>query len=86
MQELNLSADQKKRLQETRESVNNKKEAIENDDKLSAEQKEERLRELKRSQAREMQTILNADQREKMKTIRQEMFNKRKMDRIQQNN
>ena len=86
IKELNLTTEQKMKLKETRQALSEKKEAIENDDKLSAEQKEQRLREIKIDQARNMQTILNQEQREKMKAMRQKLFKNRKMDQQRLNN
>lgn len=70
MRELNLTKEQRSKLKEIRQSNMSKKDAISNDDKLTDEQKEVKLRELKRGQAQSTMTILNDEQKAKMKTMR----------------
>ena len=70
MRELNLTKEQRSKLKEMRQSNMSKKDAISNDDKLTDEQKEVKLRELKRGQAQSTMTILNDEQKAKMKTMR----------------
>ena len=77
IRELNMTREQKIKLNELRQSNKAKQEAISNDDKLTPEQKETRLRALKREQAGNMQTILNDEQKAKMKAMWQERFKKR---------
>ena len=86
MRELDLTKEQKIKLKEARESSKAKQEAISNDDKLTQEQKDAKLLELKRAQAQNMQGILNEEQRAKMKALRQEMIKKRQKNPGQQNN
>ena len=86
IRELDLTKEQKIKLKEARESSKAKQEAISNDDKLTQEQKDAKLRELKRAQAQNMQGILNEEQRAKMKALRQEMIKKRQKNPGQQNN
>ena len=86
MRELDLTKEQKIKLKEARESSKAKQEAISNDDKLTQEQKDLKLRELKRAQAQNMQGILNEEQKAKMKALRQEMIKKRQNHPGQQNN
>ena len=68
--ELDLNKEQKSKLKEIRQSAKAKKDAIENDDKLSAEEKKAKLKELQREQAKSTMSILNAEQKEKMKQMR----------------
>ncbi len=70
MRELNLTKEQRSKLKEIRQSNMSKKDAITNDDKLTDEQKEAKLRELKRGQAQSTMTILNDEQKAKMKAMR----------------
>ncbi len=77
MRELELSKDQRSKLKEIRQSNKVKKDEISNDDKLTTEQKDAKLRELQREQAQSTMTILNDEQKAKIKTMRQEMRRKR---------
>ena len=86
MRELDLTKEQKIKLKEAREANKSKQEAISNDDKLTPEQKDAKMRELRRTQAQNMQGILNEEQKAKMKAMRQEMFKKRQGRSPQQNN
>ncbi len=86
MRELDLTKEQKIKLKEVRQANKAKQESISNDDKLTPEQKDAKMRELRKAQAQNMQGILNEEQKEKMKTMRQEMFRKRKGRSTQQNN
>ena len=85
MRDLNLTREQQIKLKDTRQSNREKMEVITNDDKLSTEQKEAKIRELKKAQAMNMQGILNEEQRQKMKAMREEMIKKRKMNKAEQN-
>lgn len=68
--ELDLNKEQKSKLKEIRQSAKAKKDAIENDDKLSIAEKQAKLKELQREQAKSTMTILNDEQKEKMKEMR----------------
>jgi hypothetical protein len=68
--ELDLNKEQKSKLKEIRQSAKAKKDAVENDDKLSAAEKQAKLKELQREQAKSTMTILNDEQKEKMKEMR----------------
>ena len=83
LRDLNLSKDQKINLKDAKQAGDAKKDIISNDDKLSPEQKETMLRELKRAQAQRMQAILNEEQRAKMKAMRQQLIDQRRNARKQ---
>lgn len=68
--ELDLNKEQKSKLKEIRQSAKAKKDAIESDDKLSTAEKQAKLKELQREQAKSTMTILNDEQKEKMKEMR----------------
>jgi hypothetical protein len=68
--ELDLNKEQKSKLKEIRQSAKVKKEAVENDDKLSATEKQAKLKELQREQLKSTMSILNDEQKEKMKEMR----------------
>ncbi|HMC99173.1 MAG TPA: hypothetical protein VKH37_03440 [Ferruginibacter sp.] len=70
MRELNLTKEQREKIKEIRQANQAKKEAIENDTTLTAEQKETRLRELKREMGQSMLPILNDEQKAKFKEMR----------------
>lgn len=70
VKDLDLNKEQKSKLKEIRQSAKAKKEAIENDEKLSADEKQAKLKELQREQAKSTMTILNDEQKEKMKKMR----------------
>lgn len=72
MKELNLSKEQKIKLKEARQSLKAKKDAIENDDKLSAPEKEAKLKELRKEQVKTTISILNDEQKAKMLQMRKE--------------
>jgi hypothetical protein len=77
MRELNLTREQRSKIKEVRQSNMAKKDAITNDDKLTPEQKDVQLRELKRAQAQSTMMILNDEQKTKLKTMREGMGRKR---------
>ena len=83
VKELDLNKDQKSKLKEIRQSAKAKKEAIENDEKLSADEKQAKLKELQREQAKSTMTILNDEQKEKMKKMRK---NKKGKQRAEEEN
>ncbi len=72
IRELDLTKEQKGKLKEQRKSAKDKKEAIQNNESLSAEQKEAKLKELQKEQAKSTMGILNEEQKEKMKKMRKE--------------
>ncbi len=86
IRDLNLTREQKLKLKEFREQRNMKKDAITIDSTLSPEQKAAQLKELKRVQARHMQSILDPEQKEKIKAMQQEMIKKKIEDRAKLNN
>ncbi len=72
VKELDLSREQKIKIKEIRQSGKAKKDAIENNDQLSASEKKTQLREQQKEQAKNIQAILTEEQKEKFKTKRQE--------------
>jgi Spy/CpxP family protein refolding chaperone len=72
MKDLDLSREQKIKFKELRQSMKAKKEAIENDDKLSGPEKENKLKELHKEQAKNTMSILNPEQKVKMLKMRKE--------------
>ena len=85
IRELNLNREQKLKLKEFREQNHVKIYAITTDSTLSPDQKAAKLKELKRDQARNMQSILDPEQQVKMKAMQQEMMKKRIADWSKQN-
>jgi Spy/CpxP family protein refolding chaperone len=72
MKDLDLSREQKIKFKELRQSMQAKKEAIENDDKLSAPEKKTKLKELRKDQAKNTLSILTPEQKVKMLKMRKE--------------
>jgi len=72
MRELDLSREQKVKFKELRQSMKEKKEAIENDDKLSGPEKEAKLKELRKEQAKNTMSILTPEQKVKMLKMRKD--------------
>ena len=70
MRELNLTREQRSKLKEIKQSNLAKKDEISNDDKLTDEQKKVKLKELKRGQVQSTMTILNEEQKAKMRMMR----------------
>ncbi len=83
LKDLNLTKDQKSKIKEQRQSAKAKKAAIENDNKLSADEKAAKLKELKTVQAKNVMSILNDEQKEKMKKA---IKAKRKKKKIEEEN
>ncbi len=68
--ELNLTKEQKITMKDLRDQHKDAKDAIENDSTLSYEQKNEKLKQLKKQQAAKIQEILTEEQRVKFREIR----------------
>jgi Spy/CpxP family protein refolding chaperone len=68
--ELNLTKAQKEKFKEMRKAAKNKKEGIEDNDKLSQEEKDKELKELRKEQGEKMDTLLTDEQKEKFKKMR----------------
>lgn len=64
---LNLTDDQKAQVKKIHESAKSQMEAVRNDSSLSAEQKDAKSREIRRSARKEMSGVLTPEQREVMK-------------------
>jgi hypothetical protein len=77
IRELDLTKEQKGKLKEQRQAAKDKKAAIQNNESLSAEQKEAKLKELQKEQAKSTMGILNEEQKEKMKKMRKEKKGKK---------
>ncbi len=70
LKELNLSKIQKSKLKAIRQMAKQQKEAIDNDETLSPAQRETKLKDLKREQAKNTMDILNEEQKAAMKKMR----------------
>lgn len=69
LRELNLTKEQRSKLKEIRQTNKAKTEAVNNNDSLTQEQKDAKLRELKREKAQSIMPVLNEEQKAKMKTM-----------------
>ncbi len=72
MRELNLTKEQRGKFKEIRQANMAKRDEINNNDSLTQEQKDAKLRELKRGQMQSTMSILNDEQKAKAKAMRQE--------------
>ncbi|MGZ8544041.1 MAG: hypothetical protein ACXWV0_02045 [Flavisolibacter sp.] len=70
--DLNLTDDQKTKMSALRADFKNQFETLRNDQSLSAEQKKEKSKELRKVQQDKMKAILTKDQIEKMKSTRKD--------------
>lgn len=71
-QELNLTAEQKAKMQQIRTDFRSKMEAVRNDNSLTQEQRRTRFQELTRAQQEQIKSILTKEQIEKMQSLRKE--------------
>lgn len=69
MRDLNLSREQKSKLKGLQQANKTKMNEINNDDKLSAEEKESKLKALRQEQLKNTLSVLNAEQKAKMKEL-----------------
>lgn len=72
MAALDLTKEQKIKLKAIREDGKAKREAVENNDKLSDAERKMQLRSLQKEQLQNTMKILNEEQREKMKALQKE--------------
>ncbi len=72
MKELKLTKEQRGKLKEQRNEAKSKKEAIEGNDQLSQQEKDNQLKELKKEQLAKTQTLLTDEQKEKLKKMRRQ--------------
>lgn len=78
-EDLNLTADQKTKVKDLRESGKQQREAIQNDASLTSDQRKAKMKELAKSQNEKMNNILTPDQQAKRKAYAQKMRGNRKM-------
>lgn len=76
MEKLDLTKEQKVKLKALREANKATKEEIENDAKLSPKQKMVKLKEWRRAQFAQTQSLLTENQKAKMRAMMTERFNK----------
>lgn len=79
--ELNLTADQKSQMKTLHQDMKQQREAINNDQSLTADQKKQKMKDLRTSQTTKMNTILTPDQQAKMKEMRKQRMKNHKMNR-----
>lgn len=73
MKALNLNETQKTQLKEMRKAQKEKRNAIMNDSKLTEDQKREQIKELQKTNAAGMQSVLTDEQKATMKAHREKM-------------
>jgi Spy/CpxP family protein refolding chaperone len=79
MTQLNLNADQKSQMKALHQDMKQQRDGIMNDQTLTADQKKQKMKELRKTQSEKMNTILTPDQQAKMKELRKEKMKNRKM-------
>ena len=79
MDQLNLTPDQISKMKLLRQSNNQERDAINNDASLTQDQKYEKMKELRKSQSDNMNSILTPDQQAKRNAYIQKMRADRKM-------
>ena len=79
MDQLNLTADQKSQMKALHQDMKQQREGIMNDQSLTADQKKEKMKDLRKSQSEKMNTILTSDQQLKMKEMRKQRMKNHKM-------
>lgn len=83
MAELNLTQAQKDQMKKIRQDEKAKIDAIKNDKSLTETQKSDKIKELRKNQHKEMNSVLTKEQKAQMKTMRAERGKKRGMMRHQ---
>lgn len=76
--ELNLTADQSKRMKDIGNTYKGKRQALRTDNSLSKEQKKAQMSEMKKSHDSEVKGVLNADQNAKMSEMKKQRRDKMK--------
>jgi len=79
MTQLNLNADQKTQMKALHQDMKQQRDAIMNDQTLTADQKKQKMKELRKAQSEKMNTILTPDQQAKMKELRKQKMKNHKM-------
>lgn len=74
LKDLDLTKEQRIKLKEIRQANMAKKEAIENNSRLTEQERKKQLKDLQKEQAKNIQAILTDEQKEKFKAKRQEMM------------
>lgn len=75
--ELNLTQDQKDKMAKIRTDFKSQFENLRNDNSLSKEDKQTKMRELMKAQQEQMKTVLTKEQIEKMQSLRKEHLDKK---------
>jgi Spy/CpxP family protein refolding chaperone len=75
---LNLDKQQKSKLKDLMQAAKQEKEAIENDGKLTEEQRKQKLQELRKRRMAQMDTILTPEQKQKMAKMRRDAIKEKR--------
>ena len=75
--ELNLTQDQKDKMAKIRTDFKSRFETLRNDNSLSKEDRQTKMRELMKAQQEQMKTVLTKEQVEKMQSLRKEHLDKK---------
>ena len=82
IKDLHLTREQQAKMKEIHQSGRSKKEALLNDNKLTNEDRQAKLRVLQKEQFDNTMRILNDEQKQKMKNGRADMMKNRKMNEV----
>lgn len=77
--QLNLTADQKSQVKTLRQDMKQQRDGIMNDQSLTADQKKQKMKDLRKAQSEKMNTILTPDQQAKMKELRKQRMKNHRM-------
>lgn len=82
IKDLHLTREQQAKMKEIHQSGRSKKEALLNDNKLTNEDRQAKLRVLQKEQFDNIMRILNDEQKQKMRNGRADMMKNRKMNEV----
>ncbi len=83
MQQLDLTSTQQTQMKALHETMQQQRNAIQNDASLSTDQKKEKMKELHKTQMQKVNSILTPDQQAKMKAFREQRKQNHKMQKSQ---
>jgi Spy/CpxP family protein refolding chaperone len=83
MQQLDLTSDQQTQMKALHETMQQQRNAIKNDASLSADQKKDKMKELRKTQMQKVNSILTPEQQAKMKAFREQRKQDHKMQKSQ---
>ena len=86
LRELQLTREQQVKMKTLRDDFRAKQDAVNNNDKLTADERKSKLRELRKEHVQNMMLVLNEEQRKKMGSNMKEIIKKKKEGNGPENN